>query len=227
MAEYRDELAAARMRIDTLEAKLAERDASLRAREAELLERDAELGRLRGAGEHVARGRSALSYLLVAFVTGTIGFGVGSMLNFTARHLEVVPAPQPPPPAIPRPPSDTSPAQVEGKTGASDDGAQSSLNGQIERARPDIEAQIRACYADERLHKPSATGFLSVTFDVDAEGSVSRVELGGILPGSTPWWSHTFATCADKAVRAQRFRPSGDSKTTAKLSLHLMRPLGE
>jgi len=38
MSQYRDEASAARLRIETLEAQMAERDASLRAREAELRE---------------------------------------------------------------------------------------------------------------------------------------------------------------------------------------------
>lgn len=236
MAEYRDELAAARMRIDTLEAKLAERDASLRARDAEILERDAELGRLRAAGNKGPRGQTAIaSHLLVAFVTLTIGLGAGIMLNFSSRHIEVVSEPSPSPteplPVAPRPVDGTEqPAHAEGRAGEVEgsDGAKASLSEQIERARPDTEAQIRACYATERLRSPSATGFLSVTFDIDAGGSVTRVELGGILPSSQAWWSNAFATCVDKAVRAQHFRASAESsKTTAKISLHLMRPLGE
>ncbi len=45
MAAYRDELEASRLRIETLEAKLAERDAALAARDAELRELDARAGR--------------------------------------------------------------------------------------------------------------------------------------------------------------------------------------
>lgn len=41
MTQYRDDAAAARLRIETLEAQLGERDASLRAREAELREAEA------------------------------------------------------------------------------------------------------------------------------------------------------------------------------------------
>lgn len=44
--EYRNDLEAARMRIETLEAKIAERDASLKARDAELAERERALARV-------------------------------------------------------------------------------------------------------------------------------------------------------------------------------------
>ena len=48
MSGYRDDLAAAKSRVQTLEAQIAERDAALRAREAELAEQRAELERLGG-----------------------------------------------------------------------------------------------------------------------------------------------------------------------------------
>jgi hypothetical protein len=48
MAAYRD--AQAELRIDTLEAKLTERDAAIRAREVEIVELRAELDRMRGDG---------------------------------------------------------------------------------------------------------------------------------------------------------------------------------
>jgi hypothetical protein len=240
MAEYRDELAAARMRIDTLEAKLAERDAALRARDAEIMERDAELDRLRpaaGAKPGAARSFGVITNLLVAAASLGIGVAVGQELE-KKNHapIEVVePSATNVSPALVEPPQrpidllptgEPRPAHAEGAAKSDGDGAQSSLGAQVERARPDIEAQIRLCYAQERLRNPSVTGFLSVTFDIDRMGSVSRVELGGLLPSSPPWWSDALATCVDKAVRAQRFQPSGDSKTTAKISLHLMRPIG-
>lgn len=69
MAGYRD--AQAELRIDTLEAKLAEREAALRAREIELVEVRAELDRTRGDG--VARAHAAGGWrrglLAVAAVT--------------------------------------------------------------------------------------------------------------------------------------------------------------
>lgn len=46
MSNYRDELDAARLRIETLAAQLEERDAALRAREAEITERDRKIARL-------------------------------------------------------------------------------------------------------------------------------------------------------------------------------------
>ncbi|UQA57729.1 hypothetical protein [Polyangium aurulentum] len=228
MAEYRDELSAARMRIDTLEAKLAERDAALRARDAELVERDAELARLRGAsGTSAGRGRSFASHALVGLATLTVGFGAGIMMNFTTRHMEVVSVPFPiepriPQPAEPDPGSEVHPAHVEATAGGEDAGRPLSFSAQVELRRPSIEKQIRACFSQERLRNPSATGFLSVTFDIIANGRVSRVELGGTLPSSPPWWSHELATCVDDTVRAQRFLPSGEGKTTAKLSLYLL-----
>ncbi|HVK67323.1 MAG TPA: hypothetical protein VM694_22715, partial [Polyangium sp.] len=63
--EYRNNLDAARMRIETLEAKLAEREASLRAREAELAEQTAENTRLRQTGAKPPKSRGVWITLLV------------------------------------------------------------------------------------------------------------------------------------------------------------------
>lgn len=51
MAKYRDDLDAARLRMETLEAKLAERDAELGERDAALAARDAELAEIKAEKE--------------------------------------------------------------------------------------------------------------------------------------------------------------------------------
>ena len=73
MSGYRDELDAVRHRVSTLEAQLAERDASLRAREAELAERTAEAQRVRagGAASEPMRGNNALRALLAVAAPAT------------------------------------------------------------------------------------------------------------------------------------------------------------
>ena len=75
MSGYRDDLEAAQRRIDTLEAQLGERDASLKARRAELGELENKLRRLShlgGLGR--ARGRgvwaAVSATVMVAFVVG-------------------------------------------------------------------------------------------------------------------------------------------------------------
>jgi hypothetical protein len=52
MSQYRDDLDAAQRRVETLEAKLKERDATIAVKEAELAEREADLARLERGAEH-------------------------------------------------------------------------------------------------------------------------------------------------------------------------------
>ena len=83
MAQYRDELEAARHRVDTLKAQLDERDASLRARDAELTEQRAENERLRKGGAPPARARSTLMVVALVLVTviGAIGYVYGDAMS--------------------------------------------------------------------------------------------------------------------------------------------------
>ena len=88
MAQYRDELEAARHRVDTLKAQLDERDASLRARDAELTEQRAENERLRKGGAPPARPRSTLMVVALVLVTviGAIGYVYGDAMSRRAAR---------------------------------------------------------------------------------------------------------------------------------------------
>jgi hypothetical protein len=94
MSEYRDDARAARLRIDTLEAQLAERDASLRARDAELREAEGEMERLRAIAsselrESELRGRDGSSRMLAAGQTAFLGV-VGCVLCAAAMSIALV-----------------------------------------------------------------------------------------------------------------------------------------
>jgi len=76
---YRDEDEAAKLRIETLEAKVAERDAALAARDAELGELEAKVARLQGAagGARPARPVNVTAPVVacaLAIVAGVAGF---------------------------------------------------------------------------------------------------------------------------------------------------------
>jgi hypothetical protein len=73
MSQYRDDLDAARRRIETLEAQIRERQAALEAREVELAEREAELARIRQGyrSPDKPRPRIALACLLIGLVVST------------------------------------------------------------------------------------------------------------------------------------------------------------
>lgn len=94
MSEYRDDARAARLRIDTLEAQLAERDASLRAREAELREAEGEMERLRALAaselrDDELRERVGSSRMLAAGQTAFLGV-VGCVLCAAAMSIALV-----------------------------------------------------------------------------------------------------------------------------------------
>src|SRR6188508_1520644 len=90
MAEYRDDLRAARMRIETLEAKLAERDAALRAREAELAERDAAFEAMHKRPGLPSPRRAWL--LVVSHVLVSVA-AAGAGIALSRRGADLTPAP--------------------------------------------------------------------------------------------------------------------------------------
>lgn len=122
--DYRNDLEASRLRINTLEAKLEESKASLEAREAELAECKVERDRLRqtGAAKPAPSRWYLLNVAVISFVLGT-GFGAGFGLMIS-RPAEAVVQPAAPlatvtedgpkaegranvPPPAPRPPPAT------------------------------------------------------------------------------------------------------------------------
>lgn len=98
MAKYRDDLDAARLRMETLEAKLAERDAELSEREAALAARDAELAELKAEKERKGSSffepseeqakpqRSNRVWLLLAIVVIVAAAGAIGLVQFEASE---------------------------------------------------------------------------------------------------------------------------------------------
>lgn len=88
MAQYRDELEAARHRVETLQAQLEERDAALRAREAELAEARAEAERARKgrALAEPARPRPWALLLGAVGVSAALGYAFLRESAEGARH---------------------------------------------------------------------------------------------------------------------------------------------
>ncbi len=230
--EYRNDLDAARMRIQSLEAKIAEREASLRAREAELAERDAEVGRLRQTPGKPAGGSSPGRILLLVATHLAVAGVVGSACFLLAWREPppppppVVVAPSPSPPSQPRFVVDENGAVAEGRSvppgveGAASDGDTEDSETQIAHDR--MQPKVRACHREEKATKPEASGFVTVIYDIEPTGKVGRVELGN-GPGMTPWWSKDFEACVVAAYRKLTFRPSDRPKTTAKSSHFLMK----
>ena len=97
-SQYRDDGAAAHLRVRTLEAQLAERDASLRAREAELAEERERLRVCRAQAAPSDRalrasGRQAVAAGQAVALGATLCFGVcASLLAAMPRRLPAPPA---------------------------------------------------------------------------------------------------------------------------------------
>ncbi|MDC0743987.1 hypothetical protein [Polyangium mundeleinium] len=226
--EYRNNLDAARMRIETLEAKLAEREASLRAREAELAEQTAENTRLRQTGAKPPKSRGVWITLLVFTHVAVACLGGLIFLGAFGPSPSYVNCPScpPPPPALALaddPAAHPPTPSVEGKATDSDTG-ESAITQSNDRMRP----EVRACHVEERKKQPDAKGFLSVVFEVEPEGKVGRVSLSPMSVGMKPWWSADFERCVAKAYRSLTFRPFDGAKTTAKHTYFLSTndPLG-
>ncbi|MDC3962492.1 hypothetical protein [Polyangium jinanense] len=215
--EYRNNLDAARMRIETLEAKLAEREASLKAREAELAEQNAEITRLRQTGGKPAESRGVwialftFTHFAVAGLGGLIFLGAFGRSSPSYINCPECP-PAPPSLALVDDPAAHPPTpSVEGKATDSDT-EESAVTQSNDRMRP----EVRACQLEQLKKHPDAYGFLAVVFEVEPEGKVGRVSFQGMSPGSARWWSADFETCVTKAYRSLAFRPFEGTKTTAK-----------
>lgn len=230
MAEYRDDLGAARMRIETLEAKLAERDAALRAREAEIAERDAEIARLRKAPVIIsdpARGR--VMALVASAVLVMAGMGAA---GFLIAGRASVPPPEPvggpviegkvtPPEPVPPQP----PATAGGKARDADEAPQSggsNLSTALQQALEDTRPKVKSCYAEERKAHPNAEGFLKAIFEVGGDGRISHVRYAALTPYNQPWWSKDLETCVTRALEAIKVPPDGKGAVTGETSYFLM-----
>lgn len=237
--EYRNDLEAARLRINTLEAKLDESKAALEARDAELAECKAERDRLRQAKQDPQK--SAAKFSGKSFA---IGFGVAALLagSFIAFFANVTPAPPPvvatteegnsgaqgkihlPPPAPPVPKAHVeghvppvvpdplaSATIVEGQIDPSGSDA-STINTIIQDARP----QARECYKKETEKHPDVSGTVTVLVDIDASGKVIFVEVKEILQSRQPWWSKDFESCVIGVYKKLQFPATTSPKTRAR-----------
>ena len=220
--EYRNDLDAARMRIETLQANLAEREASLRAREAELAERNAEVTRLKQAGGKPERSRAfwigvfTATHFLVAFMGGLAFLVLFRPSPTYINCPEPTPPPQRPLTLVDDPAAHPPAPMVEGKA-TDGDTEESAITQSNDRMRP----EVRACHIAELKKKPEAKGFLSVVFEVEPEGKVGRVTLNPMTAGMAPWWSADFERCVAKAYQGLTFRPFDGAKTMAKHSYFL------
>jgi hypothetical protein len=231
--EYRNDLEAARLRINTLEAKLEESKASLEARDAELAEYRTERDRLRQTSVQPPRKR-LFAYVTVAFLAGILA-SVGTMLtlptfaNTTSPSTTVkgegpivegptnIPPEEPPTPKareeghILVPPQEPQfpPATVAGPTTEADPEG-STIASVIEGARPKIQAVFR----DEVKRHPTARGNITVVFDIEPSGKVARAKLE-TFRFVEPWWSKTFDACVVGVYRNLTFPNTGGTKTTA------------
>lgn len=224
--DYRNDLEAARLRINTLEAKLEESKASIEARDAELAECTRERDRLRQTTGSKSSGSPWMMLGIAA-----LGIGLAGGLGFTLgaqRSVPEVPSSNGQPPA--EPPIVTisengskaegninrakeepaAPAAiVAGQTNLPEpEGA--TIESVVESARP----KIRECYRDEAKEHPKASGSLKVVFDIEPSGKLSRTKLE-TYPHVTPWWSKTFETCVVGVYANLAFPKPGDTKTTA------------
>ena len=242
--EYRNDLEAARMRIETLEAKLAEREASLRARDAEIAEQERQLVRLH---PNTTGAKKPFPVALFAFIV----FGVALLgAALTTVFLIRAPAPRPPPatdPSVvengpmatgkthvePVAPTPTLP-HVEGAAPAAEPSPpptevlgkitpdeSDTLADQVEKTKDSTRRLVRACHKDERASHPSATGFVNVVFEIEPTGKVTSVKLQGLFATAEPWWSKAFEACVVRGYKGLAFKPFQGAKTAAKDSYHL------
>lgn len=240
--DYRNDLEAARLRINTLEAKLEESKASIEARDAELAECTRERDRLRQTtGTKSSRspgmmlGIAALGFALASGLGFTLGARSAGSTGQTANVPPLDTAPivtisengtkaegrinqpkeEPPVPnakaegQIDIPTSITSAATVAGQTNVpTSEGA--TIESVVESARP----KIKSCYREERKQYPKASGSVSVVFDIERSGKLTRTKLE-TYPHVQPWWSKTFEACVVDVYRNLTFPSPGDAKTTA------------
>ncbi len=242
--DYRNDLEAARLRINTLEAKLDESKASLEARDAELAERTRERDRLRQTkGNEAPNGRWALigvAAFALALSSG-LGFALGARSSgSTGSTVDVPPVatapivtisengskaegqivrPKEEPSApkarvegqidLPAPEPLTSAETVAGQTNVPTSEV-ATIESVVESARP----QVETCYRAERKEHPKASGSVTVVFDIEPSGKLSRTKLE-TYPHLQPWWSKTFETCVVGVYGNLAFPNTAATKTTA------------
>lgn len=238
--EYRNDLEAARLRINTLEAKLDESKTALDARDAELLECKAERDRLRQAKNAPAATSSPLS--LKSF---GLGFVLASILAASVLTVLVTRSPPPPPPPpvatteetsgaqgkihLPPPLPPVPKAQVEGHVPANvpDPLASATIvEGQTDFPASDVKSidaivqdarpRARECYKRETDKHPDVSGSVTVHFDIDAAGKVILVEVKEILQSRQPWWSKDFESCLIGVYKKLQFPATNSPKTRAR-----------
>ncbi|MDI1475247.1 hypothetical protein [Polyangium sp. y55x31] len=211
--EYRNNLDAARMRIETLEAKLTEREASLKAREAELAEQNAEITRLRQTGGKPAKLSGVWIVLLVFTHFAVAGIGglifLGAFGRSSPSYINCPTCPSPL--ALVDDPAAHPPAPIAEGTATDSNAEESAVTQSNDRMRP----EVRACQVEQLKKHPDAHGFLAIVFEVEPAGKVGGVVLQG-MSSRDRWWSADFEACVVKAYRGLAFRPFNGAKTTAK-----------
>lgn len=217
MSQYRDEREAMRLRVETLEAKLRERDAALAARETELSEREAEIERLRkaagkhGGGIEGTPPNSTARVLVVAGIAFAVlvmgGMTVGLVALLTSAPEVPLPLPQPaPPPMEVAPESPQSLAAPMPLPAPSPSGTYTqAILKKVREASP----RVRACYQKELTKDPDASLMITATFDIEADGSVSRVSLSKLNPERSE-----LNTCIINILKTLKFPPPESGKTT-------------
>ncbi|HRI65665.1 MAG TPA: hypothetical protein PK156_15565, partial [Polyangium sp.] len=171
--DYRNDLEAARLRINTLEAKLEETKASLNARDAELAECRVERDKLRQKSQgkepshwkFVAIGAGVLllglglgyasgvqSSPTYASAWGTVPQGSWSPSKDPGDHTKMEGKIQPPP----EPPAPPPPATVSGETNTPP--GEVTIDSIIQDARP----HVQACYRAEAKAHPKRSGSVKV-----------------------------------------------------------------
>lgn len=237
--EYRNDLEAARLRIETLEAKLEETRAAQKAREAELAECQKERDRLR----QTVGGKKPTNYT-VPIATGVFCLALGGAIGFVAASaITWMPAPQPPvepptstviengpkaegqihlPPEEPRTPKATTQGAAaiiapEPRSSAATVGGQTNLaeaevtvDSVVQKARHDV----RDCFREEAKANSKAAGSVTLIFDIEPTGRVSAVQLQP-MAYIEPWWGPKFATCVDGVYRKLEFPTTSKTKVKA------------
>ncbi|WP_437673516.1 AgmX/PglI C-terminal domain-containing protein [Sorangium sp. So ce131] len=222
MSQYRDELEAARRRLDTLEAKVRERDAALEVRELELAEREAEIAMLRrSAGEGsppllapLSRGR-LLGIFGLGAIASCLSIGVAVLLvNGPCRYegeLLVEPAALPEPPAQVQ--ADEPEALAPALLGAAEENARSTDVQIIKQGITQAKRKVRACYQQELASRPDSAGSIQVTLEIDQAGAVSDITLS-----ESTVRSPAFDACLTRVYRELKFAGLEQGATTVSTS---------
>jgi len=242
--DYRNDLEAARLRINTLEAKLEESKASLEARDAELAECSRERDRLRQTTGSKSSRSPALMLGIAALgvgLGGGLGYVLGAQSSASAgTAADAAPVDSPPivtisengskavgqinrpkeepsaPKAnvegqidLPAPEPLTSAATVAGQT-IEPTPEDATIESVVQSALP----KIKACHREEKKEHPNARGSITVVFDIEPSGKLSRTKLE-TYRHVQPWWSQTFEACVVGVYRNLTFPNTAGIKTTA------------